>query len=252
METAELLKQRSNGSARVVASRGELFNVFIDARTQPWVVNGRLVIDPVMEQYMDMQKIISENRYDGGVNQWSEGWFESMRDQLRDGYGNQLEVFSYFLPTWGLHYVLKPNAGTTAGDWAMIPGPSPYRWGGTWIGAWKNTKNPEAVKQMIEWITTNDNFLEQYVRATGDIVSNVNVMNRIASSFSEPFLGRQNHYAEFARIARNVNGKLVQATDQVINGIFGEAVTAFVEGRRTKAQALADFRSQVRSQLGIQ
>ena len=251
LETASLLKERSNGRAVVVASRGDLYNVFLGARTQPWVVNGRLHIDPAMEQFMDISKLIHDNRYDGRVGQWSEGWFAGMNGNLRDENGNPLEAFAYFLPTWGLHYVLKGNAPDTTGDWAMIPGPAPYRWGGTWIGAYKGTKNPEQAKQMIEWLTTSDEFLTAWARDTGDMVSNLDVVNRIKDGYSEPFLGGQNHYAAFAEMAKTVDGRLVQGTDQAIEGIFAEAVTAFVEGEKTKAQALADFRAQVQSQLGL-
>ena len=50
------------------------------------------------------------------------------------------KVFSYFLPTSGLPYVLAPNAKSadgssdTSGDWGVITGPLPYQWGGTWLG----------------------------------------------------------------------------------------------------------------------
>ena len=251
METAELIKQRSGGRAVVVSSRGDLYNVFLGARTQPWVVNGSLVIDPAMEAYMTMSRQIHENRYDGRVGQWSEGWFAGMRDQLLDESGNVVQAFSYFLPTWGLHYVLKPNAENTAGDWAMIEGPAAYRWGGTWVGAWKDTKNPEGVKHMIEWLTTDDGFLEAWARDTGDMVSNTAVVNKIKDTYSEPFLGGQNHYAAFAEMALHVDGRLVQGTDQAIEGLFAEAVTAFVEGEKTMQQALADFRQQAQIQLGL-
>jgi ABC-type glycerol-3-phosphate transport system substrate-binding protein len=251
IETAELLRQRSNGACVVVSSRGDLYNPFLGARSQPWVVNNRLVIDPAMEAYMDMSKLIHDNRYDARVGQWSEGWFAGMNDSLRDENGRQLEAFSYFLPTWGLHYVLKTNATRTFGDWAMIPGPAPYRWGGTWIGAWKDTRNPEGVKHMIEWLTTNDDFLYRYALDTGDMVSNTAVVNRIKDNFSEPFLGGQNHYAAFAEMAMTIDGKLVQGTDQAIEGLFAEAVTAYVAGEKTKQQALADFRQQVQQQLGL-
>ena len=257
METAELLKSKSNGACVVVSSRGDLYNVFLGARKNPWVVNGKLNIDPAMEQYMDLSKVIHEQRYDARVGQWSGGWFEGMRDELVDSSGRKYEAFSYFLPTWGLHYVLKTNCTresdgfTTAGDWAMIPGPAPYRWGGTWLGAWKGTKNPEDAKKLIEYIATNDAFLEQYAKDSGDMVGNLNVVNKIKDSFSEPFLGGQNHYAAFAEMAKSVDGKLVQGTDQSIESIFAEQVTAFVEGEKTKAQALADFRNQASTQLGI-
>jgi len=256
METAELLKQKSNGQCVVVSSRGDLYNVFLGARRNPWVVNGRLEIDPAMERYMDMSKIIHDNRYDARVGQWSGGWFEGMRDELVDANGRQYECFANFLPTWGLHYVLKTNTtradGTsTSGDWAMIPGPAPYRWGGTWLGAYKNTKNPEAAKQLIEYIATNDDFLYRYALDSGDMVGNLNVVDRIKDTFREPFLGGQNHYAAFAEMAKSVDGKLVQGTDQSIEGLFSEQVTAFVEGEKTKAQALADFRQQASTQLGL-
>jgi ABC-type glycerol-3-phosphate transport system substrate-binding protein len=256
METAELLKQKSNGSCVVVASRGDLYNVFLGARSNPWVVNGRLEIDPVMEQYMETSKIIHDKRYDARVGQWSGGWFEAMRDELKDANGRPYEAFAYFLPTWGLHYVLKTNTtrgnGTsTSGDWAMIQGPASWRWGGTWLGAYRNTPNPEAARQLIEYITTNDDFLYRYAQDSGDMVANTSVVNRIRNNFREPFLGGQNHYAAFADMALGVNGRLAQGTDQYIEGIFAEQVAAYVEGEKTKAQALADFRTQVQRHLGL-
>jgi len=251
METAEFLKQRSNGQCVAVSSRDDLYNVFLGARQNPWIVNGRLEIDPAMERYMEMSKIIHDNRYDARVGQWSAGWFEGTRDELFDANRRRYEVFSYFLPTWGLHYVLKTNAPNTSGDWAMIPGPASWRWGGTWLAAYKNTQNPAAARELISYITTNDSFLRRYALDSGDMVSNINVLNSIKDSFTEPFLGGQNHYAAFAEIARNVNGRLVQSTDQAIESLFADQVTAYVYGQKTKAQALADFRSQVQRQLGL-
>jgi len=251
LRTAELLKTRSNGRCLVVSSRGDLYNVFLGSRSSPWVVNGRLNIDPNMEKYLDIGKIIHDNRYDARIGQWSEGWFAGMKGELKDENGNPLEAFAYFLPTWGLHYVLKTNTPNTSGDWAMIAGPAPYRWGGTWIGAFKGTKNPEQAKQMIEYLTTSDEFLEAWAKDTGDVVSNLNVMNKIKDDFSEAFLGGQNHYAPFVQMAMSVDGKLTQGTDQAIEGLFQEEATAYVNGEKSKAQALADFRAQVQTTLGF-
>jgi ABC-type glycerol-3-phosphate transport system substrate-binding protein len=249
LKTTKRLNSRSGGACVLVASYDDLFFSFLGARSNPWIVNNRLHIDPIIEQYMEMGKIFHDNRYDGSVGQWSESWFEGMKGELRNTNGKLVEVFSYFLPTWGLHYVLK-NAPRTSGDWAMIPGPSPYHWGGTWLGAYKNTENAEAARQMIEWITTNDDFLRRWARDTGDMVSNTVVIDSIKNDFSEPFLGGQNHYAEFAEIARNVNGSLRQSTDERIQVVFLlEALTAYINGEKTKSQALDDFRRQVEDEL---
>jgi len=250
LETAKLLKEKSNGACVVVSSLGDLRNSFLSARKDSWVVDGKIVIDPAMEQYMDICKTLHDNKWEGRVGQWSEGWFAGMKGELKDENQKPIEVFSYFLPTWGLHYVLKTNAPDTAGDWAMCQGPSSYRWGGTWVGAYKNTKNKEAAKEFIRYVATDEGFLEAWAKDTGDLVNNLKVVDRIKDSYSEPFLGGQNHYAEFAEMAKHVNARLLQGSDEAIEAMFDEATTAYVNGEKTKAQALADFRQQAESQFG--
>jgi len=251
VETAGVLKSKSGGKCVVVSSTGDMFMPFKGARKDPWVVGGKLVIDPAMVSYMEMAKTLRDKGYEGRSQQWSEGWFNGMKGTLKDESGKDVEVFSYLLPTWGLHYVLKTNAPDTSGDWAMIPGPAPYRWGGTWIAAYKGTKNVAAAKEFIKYVTSSDSFLERWAKDTGDVVSNTVVTAKIKDSYSEPFLGGQNHYAEFVDMAKNVDGKLTQGTDQAIEGLFNEAVISYVEGEKSKDQAIADFKSQVNAQLGL-
>ena len=252
IETAGLLHQRSDGKCVAVASRGDIFQFMFATRELPWVIDDLLHVDPNMGRYKDIAKMLYMNRWEGRVGQWSEGWFAGMQDSLRDENGNLLEVFGYFLPTWGLHYVLKTNTPQTSGDWAMIPGPVPYRWGGTWIGAWRATDKPDEAKHLIEFLTTNDEFLTQWALDTGDFVSNMKVVNSIKDNFSEPFLGGQNHYAAFAERAPYIDGSLLQGTDRGIEDYWHEAVTAYVLDEKTKEQALADFRAQVLSIFGLE
>lgn len=249
--TAETLKQKSNGSCVIVSTTGDLFKPFCGARKDPWVVNGKLVIDPAMEDYMEMCKTLKDKGYEGRQGQWAEGWFAGMKGELKDEKGSAVEVFSYFLPTWGLHYVLKPNAPNTSGDWAMCAGPAAYRWGGTWVAAYKKTKVPNLAKDFIKYVATDDSFLERWAKDTGDVVSNNNVINKIKDTYTEPFLGGQNHYAEFAEMANHVDGKLTQGTDQAIEAIWGDCVGSFVNGEKDKAKALADFKEQVNVTLGF-
>ena len=251
LETAKLLKDKSNGICVVVPGSDDLYKPFLSGRRSPWVVDGKIVIDPAMEQHMDICKALRDNGYEGRINQWSDQWFAGMKGEHRDEYGRALEVFSYFLPTWGLHYVLKTDAPRTSGDWAMIQGPLAYHWGGSWLAVWKDTPNPEAAKELIRYLTTDDKFLETYAKDTGDVVSNTNVIDKIKKNYKEPFLGGQNHYSEFADMAKNVNGKNVQGSDQAIENFWLETVKAFVNGEKSKAQALADFRTQVEAHLGL-
>jgi ABC-type glycerol-3-phosphate transport system substrate-binding protein len=251
LATADLLKEKSNGICVAISAFQDLLMPYKAARGNPWVVDGKLYIDPAMESYLDTVRLLHDKGEEGRVQQWSEGWFAGMQGKLTDERNNTVEVFSYFLPTWGLHYVLKTNAPDTAGDWGMIPGPMPYRWGGTWIAAWKNTKNPEGAKELIRYLTTDDSFLETYALTSGDLVGNTVVVEKIKDDFSEPFLSGQNHYAVFAELAKSVNGKLTQGTDQAIEALFLEATNAYVNNEKSKEQAIQDFKSQVNAQLGL-
>jgi hypothetical protein len=42
-----------------------MFMPYKGARTQPWVVDGKLVVDPAMEKYMDMAKTLTDKAYEG-------------------------------------------------------------------------------------------------------------------------------------------------------------------------------------------
>lgn len=251
METAQLLKDKSNGSCVIVSSTGDMFMPYKGARKQPWIVNNKLVIDPAMDDYMEMCKTLHEKKMEGEVQQWAEGWFAGMRGELKNSAGNPIEVFCYLLPTWGLHYTLKPNAPDTAGDWAMCAGPANYFWGGTWIAAYKNTKNPKAAKEMIKYLVSDDDFCRAYAKATGDTLGNIHTQDELKDNFSEAFLGGQNHYKEFCEMAKGIDGSLIQGSDQQVEALFTEAVTAYANGEKTKSQTLKDFKDQVSSTLGF-
>ena len=168
-----------------------------------------------------------------------------MKDALKDAKGNQIEVFGYLLPTWGLHYVLKPNAGDTAGDWAMVQGPQPYFWGGTWLAAYSKTPNMAGALKLIKYLTTDESFLTAWAKDTGDFVSNMDVVNKIKDTYSEPFLGGQNHYAAFAEMAKNISAKVLSGYDQDIESIFQEQMNAYVNGEKSMDQAITDLKAGV-------
>ncbi len=248
--TARELNIISKGKCKMVSTYEDLFNPYKGARKNPWIVNDKLYIDPVMEKYMEMAKIFYDEELDARTSQWAERWYAGMNDTLVDDNGKRLEVMAYFLPNWGLHYVLMTDAYRTSGDWAMCAGPTSWRWGGTWIAAYKGTKNPEAAKEMIRYLATDDEFLESMALASGDVIGNFNVQNKIKNRFSEPYLKGQNHYAAFCDYSKTVDGSLTQGTDQQIEALWSEAVSEYVWGEKTKKEALQAFREQVSITMG--
>lgn len=273
LETAEKIKQ-CNPNYFTVGTSGELFNPFLANRAQPWIVDGQLVIDPKVEEYIDFAKLMRDNGYESQANQWSEGWFAGMSDSLVGADGQPKKVFSYFLPTWGLPYVLIPNSGDTGGDWAMINGPLAYQWGGTWVGAMADSKNLDLAKQFVAFVALNEEnltnwatgvYTNEYLKAidptvpddqaqaAGDFVSSQVVVEKITSSFDGSplyeWLGGQNNYEAFGLAAPNVNGALLTGSDDAIQRALESQRDQYLNGEIDKATMWKQWLDVLRSEF---
>jgi ABC-type glycerol-3-phosphate transport system substrate-binding protein len=133
----------------------------------------------------------------------------------------------------------------------MIQGPAAYSWGGTWIAVCKGTKNPAAAKELVKYLVSDPDFLTAYAGETGDVVSNLKVQAKIKGKYKEPYLKGQNHYKEFCDMAKNVNGNLVQGTDQVLEELFGEEVRNYIYEGKAKKDAIKDFKDRATEKLGL-
>ena len=177
-----------NGELFLIPGTGDLQMMALAQRSKPWIVDGKLFLDPKMVDYFDVAKQFREEGLEGQIGQWSPAWFDSMKADTN--------VVCQLLPTWGLHYVMKPNAPDSSGDWGVVKGPYDWYWGGTWLGVYKNAKNKVAGWEFVKMMTLDPEFLEWWAKETGDFVSNTKVVDKIKGDFSEPYLGGQNHYAE--------------------------------------------------------
>ncbi|MDV3429305.1 MAG: ABC transporter substrate-binding protein [Bacillota bacterium] len=286
-QAAKVVKEKSNGSTYMVASTGDFQNLFFANRQKPWVVDGKLTIDPQVDKLFDLAKVFRQNGYEAQAQQWQEGWFAGMNDSLADAKGNAKQVFCYLLPTWGLPYTLMPNAAPkdnkdktgkvgkdTSGDWACINGPMPYQWGGTWIAALKDAKNADLAKEFVEFCTLNEDTLKNWALGTytnaylkkidpsvgdklaqgaGDFVSSSKVVDEIKSKFDDAnttkFLSGQNSYKGFAAAAPNISLKLLQASDDAIQRALNDPLNNYASGKATKDQAVKQFKDAVKNAL---
>ena len=57
METAAELNEASEGAVKMVVGEGDIWNAFNYNREQGWVVDGKLVIDPVLYDFLDNSKL---------------------------------------------------------------------------------------------------------------------------------------------------------------------------------------------------
>lgn len=277
---AAVVKEKSGGDTYMVASNGDFMNLFYANRAQPWIVNNTLTVDPMVNKLVATAKTFRDNGYEAKATQWQEGWFAGMNDSLVGADGKPKKIFSYFLPTWGLPYVLAPHAAsadgtkTTAGDWAMITGPLPYQWGGTWLGAMKDSKNLKLAKEFIRFCTLDETNLTNWAtgvytnaylkaidpntpegqsQAAGDFVGSKVVVEKITKGFDNSelskFLGGQNSYGAFAAAAPSVNGRLMQGSDDAIQRAFNDPLASYLDGKITEEQMWKTWKDAVHNEF---
>ena len=224
----------------------------------PWVVDGKLQIDPKREKYLDLAKTIVDNGYSNKSQSWSEAWFKDMRGE------GERKVFAFFGPSWLINYVMVENSGGskpgegTYGQWRVCAPPVSFFWGGTWVLANKDTRPKEGVAEFIEWITldTSETGL-QYLLANGlvdwdndpetktlkDGVVSITVMSK--SDGKLDFCGGQDTYVAFVQANNLSSGKAVSQYDEVIGSFFKDAADRYAEGKITKEEAIEKFKREV-------
>lgn len=278
VETAATIKACGTGDYFTVGTSGELFNPFLANREQPWIVDNTLVIDPMVVEYVNFAKLMRDEGYESQATQWSEGWFAGMNDTLKDAGGTPKKVFSYFLPTWGLPYVLIPNSKSdttdTGGDWAMINGPMAYQWGGTWVGVLEGSPNSDLAKEFVKFVALDEQnltnwatgvYTNEYLKAidpetpddqaqaAGDFVSSQVVVEKITSSFDGSvlydWLGGQNNYEAFGKAAPEVNGALLTGSDDAIQRALNDPLASYLNGEITEAEMWAQWLDSVRNEF---
>ena len=266
LETAQELKEKSEGACKMVTGSGDIWNVYQYQRSAGWVVDGKLNIDDELLDFEELCKTMEEDDLTQKGGAWSEIWFAGMKGAN--------ETLCYFLPTWGLHYTLKPNCAEgangdmndeelkavsdanngTYGDWRLVKGPCAYSWGGTWMGinaakaaTWSDEKKA-AVHDLIYNFSLNEDWLLQYAHDSGDFVGSAKAVEAYLAEgeHPNPFLGGQDHYAIFAEAAALANGALMSEYDADINDLWDKYVTTpYTKGEKDLDTCLAEFKAAV-------
>jgi len=252
---AEKLKQKGYA---IVSGDGDIWHAIENSSDKGWIVDGKLYIDPKREEFLDLSKRLKDNGYHNDTQDWTEAWYADMK-----GTGPK-PVFGFFGPAWLINYVIGQHAPDTAGDWAITEPPIGFFWGGTWLLANKNVLQDEAKKKavadFIHWVTLDASEQGlQYFWANGTMVDGEQgTKDTVASSVvmaksngELDFLGGQNMFDVFVSANKFATGKNLTQYDQSINDIWRAQVREYTAGNKSRDQAIADFKSTVKDELGI-
>jgi len=241
IKLGQTLKEKSSGKIKLLAGYNELVNVAIGSRTEGWVKDNKLVIDEKMMKYLDEATTIRQEGLDAKFNQWTPAWTGSMSDKT---------TFGYMLPTWGLPFVLAQNAPKEEGNYAFVQAPTPYYWGGTWLGIASKSKAKENAWEFVKYITSNQDFMTSQAIAKGDFMNNVDTQAALSASAdgNNKFLKGQNVYKSYSELVKGVNGKLFTEYDDSINNVWNQQVELLITGKTASKDAMIKaFKAEVKS-----
>ena len=270
---AEKLKAKGYG---IVSGDGDVWHAVENSSDTGWLDDSeKLIIDSKRADFFDISKKLKDNGWHNDTRDWTPDWYADMRDHAGKDVDSGKEdvvtdgtkkIFSYFGPAWLINYtIVKQVNGTkkgegTYGDWAVCEPPVGFFWGGTWLLGTKSSKNKEAVAELIEWVTldTSKDGL-QYHWANGTLYGDGGTKDTVASAKvmkesdgKVALLDDQNMFEVFIPANEKANGKTLTQFDEGINQIWRDQVREYTGGKKSKDQAIADFKTQVKDKLQIE
>jgi hypothetical protein len=223
----------------------DAYRVFSDNMKTKWVVGNKIMIDPSIQNWIDMTKTYTDMGYNNKANLWSA---ESWQGAAVDG-----KVFGYFGPGWFVDFCLGPATLAKAdgekvkgngsyGDWGLVKGPQGFSWGGTWICGAAGSDNIALIKDIMYTLTCDKDTLVSIATKLGDFTNNEKAMAEIAaSSYANTFLGGQNHIAAFLDSAKSIDRSSMSAYDQGMNEKILNSFADYFNGIVTKEKAWENF-----------
>ena len=223
----------------------DAFRVFTDNVTSPWVVDGKINIDPQVRRWIQQTKEYTDKGYNNKANLWS--------PESGQGAGKNGRVFGYFGPGWFIDFCLAGWAADDAtqpfisgngscGDWAFCEGPQGFSWGGTWICAARGTDNLDLIKDIMYTMTCDKETAKQISEQTGDFTNNEAAMIEVANgSYKSAFLGGQNHLALLLQNAKKIDKSNMSAYDQGMSEKLQAAMADYYNGIISEEQAWTNF-----------
>ena len=253
----------------IVSGEGDVWQVVRNVADKSYLDNGSLFLDPKREAFLDIAKELYANEYTNRTNAWQDGWFADMA-----GAGPS-PVFCFLGPAWLINYVMINNVADTFGDWAVTDAPVGFSWGGTWVIPANNGNAAvrDGVRKLIEWITldTSDTGFQHFF-ANGNLYDGSVMFPDQAAAYAKgefakdavasgvvmanadgslPMLGGQNMYDYFIPAGANARGDFFSQYDETISQLFMDQVQLYINGSKSRDDAIKDFKSNVTDQLGI-
>jgi len=237
MEIGERVYEESDGEVHALSGWNSIDLVESSNIEKPWVVDGKLVIDTVRIDELDLLKEAREKNVEAKYDSGGPAESASMQNGT---------VMFYASPTWGLPYTFKKNAPDTSGKWGLAHGPKAFSSGGTYLAMYNKSKNKDVAWDFIEFYTSDVEFLKELAESQQYFLSNKDINTELSQELTSDFLGGQKYFEFFIEAGEEVPTAPKTKYDNDINGLWGDKVNDFLNGRlETKEEMLQSFKRDV-------
>jgi multiple sugar transport system substrate-binding protein len=234
----EKVAKESNGKIHALANWNAISTVQNGSVKNPWVENGKLIMDPARFQVLDLGKQAQDNNVVAKLDEGSPAVNASMQNG---------EVMFYPGATWFLQYVLIKNAPKTSGQWGLAHGPGSFSAGGTFYGIYGKSKKQDLAWKFIDFYSFDHDFLKQLGKEQTYFTSNKDVNTELAPDIKVDFLGGQKYFEFFGIEGDKVPSVTRSKYDSDIDTIFSKDVTLYMKGDlKTKDEVMARFKKDVK------
>lgn len=220
-------KELHDAGYSIVSSAADTYRTYSNNVSSPWVVDGKINIDPNLEKWVEDSKALVDAGYIGTCDLWSEDWSK--------GFFPEGKVFAYFGPAWLVNFSMSADTEGSIGyngGWGATEGPQGFFWGGTWICAATGTDNAATIKDIMLQLTTNPEIMKEIVVKDDDFVNNKSTMEAMAqdSSYQSKVLGGQNPLAMYCNGVDGLDLSNLSDYDQACNEEFQKAMLDYMKG----------------------
>ena len=252
---AETAQKMKDAGIYMVSGFDDTYRCFSNNASGPWVTDGKITIDPQIEEWAKQTKDYTDKGFNNKTSLWDENW---VAGQKIDG-----KVFGYFYSTWGIPFCLLPNTlddpegaqeegNGGYGKWRACQGPQSYFWGGTWICGAYGSDNIAITRDIMLKMTCDTATMKSITENEQDYTNNkAAIKELIDGGYTNPFLGGQDHLSLLSEAADKIDltGK-VSAYDQGCNEEFQGAMKDYFLGNATYEEALATFKTNITTKYG--
>ncbi|GGH76208.1 multiple sugar transport system substrate-binding protein [Pullulanibacillus pueri] len=237
MEIGEKVAKESNGKVHALSSYSDIDIVQAANIKQPWVVDGKLVIDQARMEEIDLTKEAREKNVEAKYESWGSAWTASMQ---------QGTVMFYAEPTWGLPYIFESNAPKTSGKWGLANGPKAFSGGGTFMAMYSKSKHKDLAWKFMKFYTSDPTFSKDLAKTQQYFLSNKKIDSELAPELTSDFLAGQKYFDFFEKAGEEVPSAPQTKYDNDINSIWTNKLNEYLNGGfKTKAQMLKSFKTEV-------